>query len=99
FVWNYPCWSWTPRGYAFIPGYWDYPLGQRGLLFAPVNFRSPLWNVAGWAYRPSYAIGINTPWFSALFAGPNRNYYFGNYYGSRYAGLGYSPWYSGSRYN
>ena len=35
------CWipdyyCWTPTGYVFVAGYWDYPLESRGLLFAPV---------------------------------------------------------------
>jgi len=33
-----PRWCWTPRGYLFCNGYWDHPLGGRGLLFAPVYF-------------------------------------------------------------
>ena len=27
---------WTPIGYVFVEGYWDYPLQQRGVLFCPV---------------------------------------------------------------
>ena len=27
---------WTPSGYLFCDGYWDYPLQNRGLLFAPI---------------------------------------------------------------
>jgi hypothetical protein len=26
---------WCPAGFVFIDGYWDHPLGRRGLLFAP----------------------------------------------------------------
>ena len=29
---------WAPRGYVFVDGYWDYSLGRRGVLFAPVSF-------------------------------------------------------------
>ena len=36
-----------------IDGYWDYPMEERGLVFAPVYFHQPLWQNAGWVYRPS----------------------------------------------
>ena len=30
--------AWTPRGWVYVPGYWDYPLARRGLVFSPVYF-------------------------------------------------------------
>ena len=40
-----PDWDWVPahyvyapRGYVFVDGYWDYSIGRRGVLFAPVYF-------------------------------------------------------------
>ncbi len=38
-VWIPSYYNWTPYGYEFCSGYWDYPLGRRGLLFAPVYLR------------------------------------------------------------
>ena len=37
------CWTpdryvWTPSGCLFVKGFWDHPLHERGLLFAPVRF-------------------------------------------------------------
>src|SRR5262249_50949590 len=37
-VWTCACYRWTPCGYIYVPGYWDVPLLDRGLLFAPVRF-------------------------------------------------------------
>ena len=39
------CWIpdhyiWTPAGYLFVAGYWDYPLESRGLLFAQCSSRA-----------------------------------------------------------
>ncbi len=65
------------------------------MLFAPVCFSRPLWLTAGWCWRPSYVVGFGTI-FDSCFRFPGSfHLYFGNYYGPRYAGLGYRPWYTG----
>src|SRR5262245_4157916 len=56
FVWTPPSYYWTPIGYAYTSGFWDYPLFNRGLLFAPVYFTQPFWLWPGWFYRPCFAI-------------------------------------------
>ncbi|MFO0823431.1 MAG: hypothetical protein U0792_10000 [Gemmataceae bacterium] len=62
----------------YIPGYWDYPLEDRGTLNAPVQFSQPLWNNPGWSYCPQYALGLGygNGWgsgglFTSLFIGPD----------------------------
>ena len=85
---------WTPRGYVYVDGYRDYPLSNRGLLFAPVAFTQPLWTRPGWAYRPSYVVGP-TPLLNSLWVRPAwGSYYFGNYYAAAYARAGFRPWYA-----
>src|SRR5207244_872753 len=37
-VWVSARYTWTPAGCLFVEGHWDYPLRERGLLFAPVAF-------------------------------------------------------------
>jgi hypothetical protein len=99
FVWVPPHYNWTPAGYLFVDGYWDYPLDDRGLLFAPVAFTQPLWQTPGWYYQPSYVVGYG-PLLDSLFVRPGWGFYFGNYYGSRYLRAGYQPWYAfGPRYH
>jgi hypothetical protein len=91
-TWVPSCYYWTPSGYVNVDGYWDYPLEDRGLLFAPVCFNRPLWDTAGWSFCPSYCIepALLT---SALFCGPGRNcFYFGNYWGPGYRS--FSPWFA-----
>jgi hypothetical protein len=96
-VWVCAHYNWTPGGYIFVDGYWDYPLEDRGLLFAPVCFAQPLWLTPGWCYRPEYTVGIE-PLLGALWVRPGLcQYYYGDWYGPRYAGLGFRPWHAYGR--
>ncbi|HEX3152898.1 MAG TPA: hypothetical protein VHR66_32800 [Gemmataceae bacterium] len=90
-VWTPAHYEYTPSGYLFVEGYWDYPLLNRGLLFAPVAFTSvPI----GFVYTPSVVIDARFLAFS-LFAGPiHSHYYFGDYYDPRYARAGIYPWFA-----
>jgi hypothetical protein len=93
-VWVCAHYLWTPAGYIFVDGYWDYPLENRGLLFAPVCFNQPYWLTPGWIYRPSFVVGIN-PLLAAFWVRPaHYHYYYGDWYGPRYAGLGFRPWHT-----
>jgi hypothetical protein len=95
-VWNNPQYHWTPGGYAYTDGYWDYPLDDRGILFAPAYFPTPLWNTPGWFYRPSYVVPIGLFFNSGFYRPGYNHFYYGNYYGNNYAGLGYRPWWGGA---
>ena len=78
-VWVPDCYRWTPCGYVFVPGYWDVPLLERGMLFAPVTF-SPVVLRPGFVYRPAFVV---QPDFlvGALFVSPGAPcYYFGDYF-------------------
>ena len=79
---NKPGWVWVPAHYVcsptgclFCEGYWDYPLDERGLLFAPVRF------ARGWnqSYVPQYVVNADFL-MGALFVGPSaHHFYFGDY--------------------
>jgi len=75
---------WTPRGYVFVGGFWDYPVERRGLLFAPVYFEAGAYSQPGYYYSPTIAIELGV--FSAhLFLRPSYgHYYFGDYYAASY---------------
>ncbi len=92
-VWHPPYYVWTPNGYLFVDGYWDYPLEDRGLIFASVRFRQPLWRDAGWRYRPNFVVGFDS-FFDSAFVGAG-GFYYGDYYDPFYARTGYRPWYAG----
>ena len=86
--------AWTPRGYRFVPGFWDRPLDSRGVLFAPVYFGSDFAPADGWSYRPSFAVDIGVA-LGSLWVGPGGGCYaFGDYYAPRYAHAGYQSWLS-----
>lgn len=85
---------WTPRGYVFVDGYYDYSVPRRGVVFAPVYFNQGLRSQRGFSYSPSTVINSSV-FGSHLFLRPNYgHYYFGDYYGSNYENAGYSPWFS-----
>jgi hypothetical protein len=81
---------WTPSGYVFIHGYWDYAIAQRGLLYAPVVV-DPLVVGPTFVYTPRYAV-TDTLVMDSFFVRPAYgHYYFGDYYGTSYVRLGYEP--------
>jgi hypothetical protein len=93
-VWVSPHYLWTPNGYVYVDGYWDYPMENRGMMFAPVAFNQPLSNDPNWTYQPNYVVGFNNFLDSAFVNGPG--FYFGNYYNPRDARAGFNPWYTGN---
>jgi hypothetical protein len=98
-VWYPDRYTWTPRGAIFCPGFYDYRIPYRGTLFAPVYFpRLAWWRQRYGYYTPGITIGLNNLALH-LFVRPSYgHYYFGDYYGPRYAGFGFYPWYLGGGY-
>lgn len=96
------CWipahyCWTPAGYSYVSGYWDYPLEDRGLLFAPVAFTEPLWRNPNWFYRPRNCVDLRGL-LASLFCRPRYcHYYFGDYFGAGYFDRGFYPWFAYGR--
>ena len=88
-----PRYIWTPRGAIFVPGYWDYQIVDRGMLFAPVYISPYVYRRPGFFYSPSVAVSLGG--FSAnLFVGLNfGHYYFGDFYGDNYYRRGFYPWF------
>lgn len=94
--WNWvpPYYAWSPLGYVFINGYWDYPIVQRGLLFAPVYFNSPIYAQSNYFFSPMLAVNLALL-TNHFFVAPRQNqYFFGDYYAANYANQGLYPWYS-----
>jgi hypothetical protein len=92
-VWVPSHYVWTPRGYVFENGHWDYALGRRGVLFAPVYFPKHIYERPRFSYALSIVVDIGNLEFS-LFSRPQySHYYFGDYYDSVYIGIGIFPWF------
>jgi hypothetical protein len=96
-----PDWDWVPahyvyapRGYVFIDGYWDYSIGRRGVLFAPVYFDAGVYTQPGFSYSPATVIDLGA-FAGDLFLRPQyQHYYFGDYYAANYQAEGFYPSYS-----
>jgi len=91
-VWVPAHFRWTPLGYVFIEGYWDYTLASRGVLYAPIAFSQPIYAQPGYIYTPMYVVS-EPAMFGALFVRRGwGNYYFGDYFGAPYTRLGFTAW-------
>ncbi len=85
---------WTSRGYVFVDGYYDYNVDRRGVVYAPVYFRSNVYTQRSFRYSPVTVINPSV-FANHLFLRPNYgHYYFGDYYGANYLTQGFSPWFS-----
>jgi len=85
---------WAPRGYVFVDGYWDYSVGRRGVLFAPVYFSGDRYMRPGFSYSPETVIDLGV-FTNHLFLRPQyQHYYFGDYYAANYQTAGFYPSYS-----
>ena len=91
-VWVPAHFRWTPAGYVFIDGYWDYPLATRGVLFAPVVFVRPV--RPAFVYTPVYV--VSEPCMVAAscssFAAGTGATTSATTYEPRYATVGYTAW-------
>jgi hypothetical protein len=93
-VWMPAHYVWAPRGYVFVEGYWDYSVGRRGILFAPVYFNASVYGRRGFFYSPTTVIDAGV-FGDQLFLRPSYcHYYFGDYYAAGYANAGFYPSFS-----
>ncbi len=92
-VWAPSHYVWTPRGYVFVEGHWDYSLGRRGVLFAPVYFPRTVYERPGFSLSLSVVVDIGTLQFSMFTCPRYSHYYFGDYYDDVYVGIGIYPWF------
>ena len=82
--WTPAYYVWTPRGYIFVEGFWDYPVERRGVLFAPVYFDAGVYSRRGYYYSPMIMIDLAV-FTDHLFLRPHyQHYYFGDYYAASY---------------
>jgi hypothetical protein len=89
-IWHPAQFLWTPAGFVFVDGYWDYALDSRGLLFAPVCIDPVVCARPGFVFHPCYVV---RPSFltTALFVRPGyRHYYMGDYFDARYNRAGFT---------
>jgi WXXGXW repeat (2 copies) len=88
-VWCSAGYTWTPSGCLFNDGYWDHPLDERGLLFAPVYFSRD------WGRRPfvpQFVVSSDFLMGAMFVCSSAQHYYFGDYFDKRYAARGFVTW-------
>jgi hypothetical protein len=90
-VWTPACYKWTPLGCLFSDGFWDHPLHDRGLLFAPIRFAGGFPG-RGWTYRPSYVVQPDALLGALFVRTGHRHYFFGDFFEPRYRQAGFVPW-------
>ena len=87
--WTPSHYVWTPRGYVYVGGFWDYSMERRGMLYAPVYFDSGVYGRSGYNYTPNIALDLGLL-AANLFLRPSyHHYYFGDYYAPSYDQSGY----------
>jgi hypothetical protein len=82
-VWIPASYRWTPAGWIYVPGYWDVPLLDRGLLFAPVRFNRVV--TASFVYQPTFVIQPDFLLGALFVRASTGRYYFGNYFDPIYS--------------
>lgn len=91
-VWTSAHYRWTPAGYVFIDGYWDYPLADRGMLFAPAYIPATVYMAPTYVYTPTVIVREECL-YGAFFARRGYgSYYFGDYFAPSYASVGFVAW-------
>ncbi len=92
-IWIPAQYIWTPGGCVYIPGYWDYEMAARGVCFAPVYFHRFRPGFRVHRYTPRYVIHLDIHFLPHLFVRRGcRHYYFGDWYGKRFAHVGFQAW-------
>ncbi|MBA4188036.1 MAG: hypothetical protein C0467_08455 [Planctomycetaceae bacterium] len=91
-VWVPAHYRWSPVGYIFVDGYWDYPLAGRGVLYAPMYFPRNVYAQPTFVYTPAYVVS-EPAMVGALFVRRGfGGYYFGDYFAPRYSTVGFTAW-------
>src|SRR5262245_54095464 len=90
------CWTpahyvWSPAGCVFVEGFWDHPLAERGLLFAPIRVDRRVL-VRPRTYEPRYVIQPDCLLGALFVRRAAHDYVFGDYFDDRYERAGYVPW-------
>jgi len=82
-VWVPSHYCYSPYGYQYVSGYWDYPFAGRGLLYAPIYWRGGWGGYTGYRYRPFYALNTALLFTSLFLDNHHRHYYYGYHHGGR----------------
>ncbi len=89
-----PTTSGRPSGYLFVGGYWDMPVANRGLMFAPVYYPQPIYAQPNFMFTPSITIAGPAVTANLFVSAGTNQYLFGNFYAQNFLSVGITPWFS-----
>ena len=87
-MWSPAHYLWTPAGYVHVEGYWDRPLAQRGVVFAPRRFKG---DAIAAAKPAAVVVDLNAALHHWFVLPAQRHYCFGDYYQTSYSRYGVQP--------
>jgi hypothetical protein len=93
-IWMPAHYVWTPSGYLFVGGYWDLPVANRGLMFAPVYYPQPVYTQPSFVFTPSISIVGSAVTANLFVSAGTGQYLFGDFYAQSFVGIGITPWFS-----
>ena len=93
-IWMPAHYVWTPSGYLFVGGYWDMPVANRGLMFAPVYYPQPVYAQPNFMFTPSITIAGPAVTANLFVSAGTNQYLFGNFYAQNFLSVGITPWFS-----
>ena len=86
--------SGRPAGISSYAGYWDMPVANRGLMFAPVYYPQPVYAQPGFVFTPSISIAGPAVTANLFVSAGTNQYLFGDYYAQNNVSVGITPWFS-----
>ncbi len=95
-VWMPLQYHWTPSGYIMVPGYWDYELEDRGVLFNPVVFSQTV--TAQTRYSPETVVLLEQLPVHLFVDTTYCHYYYGDYYQTRLPDNRFFAWSQNRQY-
>lgn len=92
-VWTAPHYVQTADGAVFISGFWDRPITQRGVLFAPLQVQNIDRLHSATEITPNVIVNTSRMMLH-LFVAPDRQHYlFGDFHAADFASAGIRPWF------
>ncbi|MBC7818196.1 MAG: YXWGXW repeat-containing protein [Planctomycetaceae bacterium] len=92
-VWTAPRYIQTVHGAVLISGFWDRPITERGLLFAPLHVHNIDSLQSATTITPNVVVNTSRMMLH-LFAGSDRlHYLFGDFHAAEFTSLGILPWF------
>ncbi len=92
-VWTAPHYIQTVNGAVLINGFWDRPITQRGVLFAPLQVRNIDRLHSATEITPNVIVNTSRMMLHLFVASDRQHYLFGDFHAAEFASAGIRPWF------